>query len=198
MMGKVLLGIAVVAVSLWPTLGQAVSFTCEPDAPLTCSGSVTLVDADTVTISITNTSASGFITAIAFDLTGAVTPTNLVSSDPDFSLFVGPIDTQPPGGETHEFSIALDDDWQGGGTPTLGIGAGSTATFTFDLVGGSVTESSVKNSLDIRARGFADGGSDKDGTNGNGVVSEPGTLTLLGLGLVAVGILGRRSFRKRR
>ena len=175
--------------------------TCDPDNPGQCSKSLTLSAGNTLlTIVLSNTSPaanSGFITADAFNLPGNVTPIggSFTTTNANFQLFTGPIGVsgaEVPGGD-REFSIALNANWEGGGSPNGGIPAGGQATFTLGLTGpglAALTEAGIFTSEAIRLRGFADGGSDKDLVTG---VPEPSTLFLIGTGLVA---LGSRAFRK--
>ena len=181
---------------------QALSIgTCASDLPGNCSYSVSLV-VDQLTMGISNTSSpinGGFITAVAFDLAGAASITGVTTTAPDFSLTPSPsstggsINVAPDG--TREFVMSITNQYLGGGSPTSGIGAGQSATFTFSLGGNitGVTEANVFSSSLVRFRGFADGGSDKDRVVVG--VPESSSLLMLGAGLVGIGLWRRKSVK---
>jgi hypothetical protein len=173
--------------------------TCAPDSPAQCSATVNITG-NVLTITLTNTSPaanSGFLTAVAFNLTPGTVVNNFVTTNANFNVF-GPAPTgwtgsvSPDGTRTHLLS-ATGNDYNGGGNPTGGTPTGATVTFTLTLASlNGNTEASVFNSIMIRMRGFQDGGSDKDALLTS--VPEPASMLLLGTGLLgaAAGIRRRR------
>jgi len=169
----------------------------------------------TVDIVLNNDSlTAGFITAFLFNIPlGAdVDSAILTSSDLDF-LLIGDADSFANGEDGNpngQFDIGASTGggYEGGGSPLLGIAQGFSATFSFALTGtglGALTADSFLTTLSVppgdgagaedfvvRFRGFPDNGSDKvPNDGGTPPVPEPGTLSLLGLGLASLAVRRR-------
>jgi hypothetical protein len=162
----------------------------------------------TVDIVLNNDSlTAGFLTAFLFNIpTGAdVTAALLTASNTNFTLLGDANDfadgeSGAPFG-TFDIGATTGNSFEGGGAPSLGIAQGGSGTFSFALTGtglGALTAQDFLSTLSVppgdgegaqgfvvRFRGFPDNGSDKV-PNGPGPVPEPGTLSLLGLGLASL------------
>jgi len=173
----------------------------------------------TVAITLNNDSATlGYITGFLFNIPDGsdVSAAILTASDTDFLLLGqgGSFDNGENGQPHGDFDIgaALGGDYEGGGTPSDGIVTGGSATFSFALTGtglGGLTAQSFLSTLSeprgagkvgeefvVRFRGFEGGeGSDKvpNQQEGGPTVPEPGTLSLVGLGLAS--LVARRRAR---
>jgi hypothetical protein len=160
-----------------------------------------------IIVSLTNTSPAengGYFVAFAFNNPfNLITSASLTSTNPNFSILSGDIDTNPYG--TFDLGSSISDAWLGGGRPLGGIRVGETASFTFDLVGSGflnlsnddffASGSSDEEWLVARFKGFNDGGSDK--VPGTAPVPEPATMILLGAGLIGLAGASRKKILKR-
>ena len=202
---------AIAALMLAPAIAGAVPIAIGGTGTLgTFSGTFDYTATDdtsgTVDIVLNNDSlTAGFLTGFLFNIPDGATVTGaiLTTDDGDFTLLGAPtFDNTESGAPNGDFDIgaALGGSYLGGGNPNVGIAQGGSATFSFALTGtglGSLTEQDFLSTLSnggctgcseefvVRFRGFPDGGSDKVPNDG-GVVPEPGTLTLLGLGLASL------------
>lgn len=167
-------------------------------------------------VELTNTSPAangGFITAFLLNNPlNLISNVSLSSTDSDFSL-LGLSDNGEDGAPfgQFDFGASTGGGFEGGGDPSLGIAVTSTETFTFTLTGidlNTLTDESFVDAVSVppgagegvqffvvRFRGFEDQGSDKvPGTPGE-PIPEPGTLLLIGSGLVG---LGAGTYRRRK
>jgi hypothetical protein len=169
----------------------------------------------TLTITLTNTSSEGnggYLTAFALNLPDNLSATLIQNPyDLGFSQLgdTGVPDTvNAPAYGKFDIGASLSNSFLGKGNPNGGIGVGQTATFTFSLSGNLETFSAESllglqstgtgagegyQAFVARFRGFEDDGSDKVPIS----VPEPGTLILVGAGLLGLGIFGIRRFKGR-
>lgn len=147
-----------------------------------------------VTITLTNSSPAangGFLTADAFNLTAGTIVTNFTTSNPNFGFTLGTINSSPF--PDRNALISTSGAFEGGGSPSLGIGVGQTVIFTLTLASlNGNTEASIFNSEAIRFRGFTDGGSDKALVTS---VPEPASMLLLGTALIGLAGTARRKLK---
>lgn len=169
----------------------------------------------TIIVNLTNISPvanGGYLTAFAFNnpnnsITGAI----LSSTSPNFGLIGTPdFDNTISGSPFGDFDAgsSTGNSWLGSGNPTTGIAIGSSETFTFSLTGSGLSGLTTQDFIDeltsspseqnywfaARFRGFENDGSDKVPAD-TPPIPEPGTILLLGSGLL--GLFGlRKRFKK--
>lgn len=207
---------AIAALALAPAIAGAVPIAIGGTGTLgTFSGSFdytpTSGTTGTVDIVLNNDSlTAGFITAFLFNIpTGAdVTAALLTASNTNFALLGddNDFDNGEGGSPFGQFDIGATtgNSFEGGGAPSLGIAMGGSGTFSFALTGtglGALTAQDFLSTLSVppgagegvqgfvvRFRGFPDNGSDKVPNQGGGEtpLPEPGTLSLVGLGLASL------------
>jgi hypothetical protein len=227
-----------------PAATEATSIECKPqpaDPPGDCSGDMSYAASDathaTLTFTLNNDSDptfGGFITAFIFNNPdNRITQiTGLTVAPPDyifnFLLANDTVNGSPFGSFDILVTIAsppkASSGFEGGGSPSGGIAAGDSATFTLALLGNNLNEAgftdanfrntfSINNNSGIpniwgavRYRGFsadAPGGtSDKDelAAVANPVpqreVPAPMSLVLLGSGVLGLGVLARKKLAR--
>lgn len=160
------------------------------------------------------TANDGFITGFVFNNpSNWITNVTLSTTDADFFLmggtsFTNTISAAPFGNFDIGAGLSASN-FNGSGSPHLGIAVGSTESFTFNLTGTNLsgldelaflslfTETTSDNSAAflVRFRGFGDGGSDKVPGNPNDPIPEPTTMLLFGAGLA--GLVGTK-FREKK
>lgn len=154
-----------------------------------------------------NTNSSnpgGYITGLSFSTpTGASYVSNsFTTTNSHFSILNGPVSVSPFPSE--DLGAALGGSWATGGNTSDGIKWSATGTnhsvFTFNFTGASLSESMFKDAFAgttsdpgflVRFRGLSGG-------NTNtvvGIVPEPGSVVLLGIGLAGVTAYGLRKRR---
>lgn len=168
------------------------------------SGLLSFDDAlDLLTIELTNetpAAVGGFLTAFGFNAPDTATVSLASSSLASFATFFDAPDTSPFTG--FEFGVGTSEPFNGGGPPSGGLAIGGTATWTFNVDGGTFTaldfvtagDGATEASFIARFRGLADGGSDKvTGVPGTTPpIPEPGAYALMLAGLGVVGFMARR------
>jgi len=124
-----------------------------------------------LTISLTNISPApngGKLTGLAFDIVSADTNASASLFSKTNANFVGMTNVSAAPFGTFDAGAALGGNWLGGGSPNGGIAVGGSATFVFNITATDASTRTAANflgsgndSLALRFRGFADGGSDK-------------------------------------
>lgn len=170
----------------------------------TFAGSLSYDDvANLLTIELTNTSplaVGGFLTAFAFNAHEQATVSFASSTLAGFDHFLVDPDTAPFTG--FEYGVSVATSYNGGGNPADGLAIGASASWTFDVAGGSFNALDFLNAgqdywethFVTRFRGLANGGSDKvPGTTAQvPAIPEPQTYALMLAGLSMLAFMARR------
>lgn len=156
---------------------------------------------DQLTFTLFNTSASGVVTSLGFDLPGSFANTFVLNSASTGTFLLSHDMNVTAGAQANEseFDVVLRTGPNfGGGTPGNGIGAGLNSTFVVTGPWGGLTADQIVQSLSVRFQAI--GAYDKStvaepGPPTSSDVPEPTTSALLGGGLLAIGFVARRKRR---
>ena len=207
---------AIAALMLAPAIAGAVPIAIGGTGTLGAFHGTFVYDDTTGTVDIelfNDSLTAGFLTGFLFNIPDGATVTGatLTTSDNDFTLEGAPtFDNSASGSPNGDFDIgaALGGSYLGGGNPNVGIAQGGSATFSFALTGtglSGLTSETFLSTLSsggqseefvVRFRGFPDGGSDKVPNSPPPPIPEPGTLSLLGLGLASLAARRRALAKK--
>ncbi len=153
------------------------------------------------TFTITNTSPSGSITAIGFDLPGTRPNTYTIVSrtDPDFNIAqdvgaqAGAVTSEGVNRGVFDFALLTGSNF-GGGKVAEGIGPGQSATFTIEGNFTGLTAQQIAESISVRFQGIMPGDQSTVAEPGPGPapIPEPMTMLLFGTGLAGTAASVRR------
>lgn len=149
----------------------------------------------------------GYITAFVFNNPGNLALNGFEYLGPEGSRFYARSADNGINGEPYgQFDFLAstsdrDNGFEGPGNPAAGIAVNSYATFTFQFSGANLADFTAESFLNaystsgaasfvVRFTGFDDGQSDKVPHS----VPEPGTLLLLGVGLLGIGLTTKRKY----
>ena len=149
---------------------------------------------NTFTFTLTNTSSTGSITAVGFNLPGdRGTYTLATTSDSDFKL-ANDVKAQAGGQQfasTYDFALLTGKNF-GGGSVAEGIGANQSGTFTITGDFSGLTADQIAHLIALRFQGIgARDDSEVIGPN-PGAIPEPMTMLLFGTGLAGVAARARK------
>ncbi|HYH86757.1 MAG TPA: PEP-CTERM sorting domain-containing protein [Pyrinomonadaceae bacterium] len=154
---------------------------------------------NTFTFTLTNTSSTGSITAIGFNLTGTNrgTFTLNTTTDSDFRL-ANEVKAQAGAQNTtstFDFALLTGNNF-GGGSVAGGIQAGQSGTFVITGDFSGMTEDEIARAILLRFQGI--GPQDESEVIGPnpGEIPEPMTMILFGTGLAGIAARARRRNRK--
>jgi hypothetical protein len=148
-----------------------------------------------LTFTLFNTSASGTITALGFDLPGSFANTFVLDSasvgtftiDHDLNTIAGAVTNEAT------FDVVLrTGPTFGGGSVADGIGAGLNSTIQVTGPFGALSADQIVQSLSLRFQGIGRYDKSTVAEPTENPIPEPTTSALLGSGLLALGLIARR------